>query len=122
MVKEVHRIGEGLVSSTFRQNGVSVFTYPPGDVPRESVVNAAADDEDSGGLPTLGGGFGSSIVFQSGAISRRLSDEPFSGARVVEVDVEPDDLDLAQAEAFEALASQDDGDYVVLIRERSVDG
>jgi hypothetical protein len=120
MVKEVHRISSETSTSPYEQNGVSVFSYVAGSVPDGSVLNAADEGGSSNPFPDLGGGFGSSIQFNEGAIAEQLEQTSDSGnVRFLAIEVEASDADAAVAEAVGELASRDDADYVVVIRERN---
>jgi hypothetical protein len=124
VVKEVHRIGGDPTASLHEQDGVSVFSYAPGAVPEGSALAAADEEKGSDPFPSLGGGFGSSVVlFREGAIAEEIAKSPESHElRTLNVEAAGSDLEAAVAEAVDGLAHRGDADYIVLIRERGVDG
>jgi hypothetical protein len=120
--KEIHVIRSTSSDDSYEVKGVPVFEHGGGSAPTGSLLAAAAEGGSTNPFPSLGGGYGSSIVFGSRTIGEELDQESDGGLRQITVDTEPQDMAAALTETAEALADREDGDYIVLIREHEADG
>ncbi|QKJ20272.1 hypothetical protein [Microbacterium hominis] len=118
MGNEIHFIGGDGGGRSYSLSGVPIFQHPSGIVPAESML-AASDDTDP--FPTLGGGYGSSIVRLRGLISHAL-DAQTAGIRRLSVNVAPGDAESALSATAELLGERDGADYIVILREVDADG